>query len=646
MFFTNRGVNGGTPIWLLLGTVYIAMILDGTLKVIMLVFDALVITTCWIIGYFYPDLISEYSRGGNYFDTIAGLYIVGAILYVLFAFQGNLFKIDAETKKVRRLFDQTAIALVNTVDAKDAFSNGHSRRVAEYARKIAEHSGKSKAECDDVYYAALLHDVGMISVPEEIINKPGKLTSEEYNIVQGHAMFGSKILHSITEYPSLSIGAMYHHERYDGKGYPTKMKGEDIPEIARIIAVADAYDAMTSKRSYRDPIPQQSVREEIVKGAGTQFDPVFAKIMQHLMDLDTEYEMKEKGEAKELESKEEVVSTHFRDNVSEGILLTPEIRKITVKCGPHDKFIEKFEPALIIFDSLDGRYHEDEHEVKEMNYFEYGEFWFDGRNECTGARKTNIETDIKSRSAAEWVGNTTYEIEAVKKVDHVMIKISNEFRETTFIMALPDSSRYAYIGFSGENCRFTDFNIDIAEEPVSDDYIPRIAEKVSYITGPEGDIPNLQIDGYRTASTEGIPITDGMKVTFRTMSLPTARLVWHCAFMDIFFSDDKRIDGENYKEYALIRLDGESWEAVGTAENKLIVNLGDQFNGWASWKENNKKGIDVTVTFSRKGNKITTITENQGISIKNITTILEEEKDVYVGFTGDQCTITNIRVTR
>ncbi|MBO4882988.1 MAG: diguanylate cyclase, partial [Lachnospiraceae bacterium] len=154
------------------------------------------------------------------------------------------------------------------------------------------------------------------------------------------------------------------------------------------------------------------------------------------------------------------------------------------------------------------------------------------------------------------------------------------------------------------------------------------------------------VDGYRTAATEGIPITDGMKITFHTMSLPTARLVWHCAFMDIFYSSDKKQNGDDYKEYALIRLDGESWEAVGTAENKLIVNLSDEFDGWAAWKERNKKGIDVTVSFTRKGNKITTFTENQGISIKNITTILQEAEDVYVGFTGDQCTITNIRVTR
>ncbi len=138
-----------------------------------------------------------------------------------------------------------------------------------------------------MYYAALLHDVGKIGIDESIINKKGRLTEEEYEVIKQHPVMGNQILSSINEYPYLSIGAHYHHERYDGKGYPDKLKGEDIPEIARIISVADAYDAMSSNRSYREAIPQQLVREEIIKGAGTQFDPEIAGIMQHLIDIDT-----------------------------------------------------------------------------------------------------------------------------------------------------------------------------------------------------------------------------------------------------------------------------------------------------------------------------------------------------------------------
>ena len=139
----------------------------------------------------------------------------------------------------------------------------------------------------------LLHDVGKIGIPDTIINKPSKLSSEEYDIIKTHPVLGEKILRNITEIPNLLTGAKYHHERYDGGGYPEGLSGESIPLEARIIAVADAYDAMSSRRSYRDILPQEQVREEIVKGRGTQFDPVFADIMLALIDEDAGYLMRE-----------------------------------------------------------------------------------------------------------------------------------------------------------------------------------------------------------------------------------------------------------------------------------------------------------------------------------------------------------------
>ena len=140
----------------------------------------------------------------------------------------------------------------------------------------------------------LLHDVGKIGIPDAIINKPAKLTDEEYSIIQKHPVTGAKILKNITEFPKLSTGARWHHERYDGKGYPDGIAGEEIPTEARIIAVADAYDAMSSRRSYRDVLPQAKVREEVEKGKGTQFDPVFAEIMLSMIDEDRDYQMREK----------------------------------------------------------------------------------------------------------------------------------------------------------------------------------------------------------------------------------------------------------------------------------------------------------------------------------------------------------------
>jgi len=188
---------------------------------------------------------------------------------------------------------QTVEALASAVDAKDSYTHGHSSRVAKYAKQIAAFSGLSEEECDDIYLAGLLHDVGKIGIDDGIINKKGKLTDEEFEAIKQHPVLGDTILAKIKMSSNLSVGARHHHERYDGKGYPDGLAGEDIPKIARIIAVADAYDAMTSKRSFRDVLPQNQVRDELVKGCGTQFDPQYAKCMLDLMDMDEEYRMRE-----------------------------------------------------------------------------------------------------------------------------------------------------------------------------------------------------------------------------------------------------------------------------------------------------------------------------------------------------------------
>lgn len=193
--------------------------------------------------------------------------------------------------RLRQLSDQTIFALSCAIDAKDSYTNGHSRRVAQYSREISRRLGKSQEDQLDIYNVALLHDVGKIAIPESIILKPGKLTNEEFEIIKSHTTRGYEILKTISVMPSLYIGALWHHERYDGRGYPHGRAGEDIPEIARIICVADCYDAMSSDRSYRSALPQAVVRSEIEKGMGTQFDPQFARIMLTMIDEDKEYRM-------------------------------------------------------------------------------------------------------------------------------------------------------------------------------------------------------------------------------------------------------------------------------------------------------------------------------------------------------------------
>ncbi len=203
-------------------------------------------------------------------------------------------EVVAQQKKVERIMLQVVNALAGAIDAKDSYTNGHSARVAEYSRKIAARVGLSEEEQSNIYIMGLLHDVGKIGIPDDIINKPDKLSDEEYAIIKKHPLLGARILENITELPKLPTGARWHHERYDGKGYPDGIAGDKIPMEARIIAVADAYDAMSSKRSYRNVLPQAMVRAEIEKGRGTQFDPVFADALLSLIDEDTAYDMREK----------------------------------------------------------------------------------------------------------------------------------------------------------------------------------------------------------------------------------------------------------------------------------------------------------------------------------------------------------------
>lgn len=194
-------------------------------------------------------------------------------------------------KKNKELTTDMIKALVKTIDAKDPYTNGHSIRVAEYTRMLAEQAYMDSDELHNIYNIALLHDIGKIGIPDSIISKPGKLTDEEYNIIKGHTLTGAKILSEIKSAPELIYGAKYHHERYDGKGYPCGLKGEEIPEVSAIIAVADAYDAMTSNRSYRKLLPQETVKQEIEKGLGTQFNPKWGKIMLKLIEKDKDYKM-------------------------------------------------------------------------------------------------------------------------------------------------------------------------------------------------------------------------------------------------------------------------------------------------------------------------------------------------------------------
>ncbi|MCR5521535.1 MAG: HD-GYP domain-containing protein [Lachnospiraceae bacterium] len=197
------------------------------------------------------------------------------------------------TGEIKTLSVEVMEALAHTIDAKDEYTRGHSVRVAKYSRMLAEKMGLPAEQCENVYYMGLLHDIGKIGVPNEIINSPTKLTDEEYDVIKTHPGIGFDILAEMKSHPELSTGARWHHERFDGGGYPDRKTNEEIPLEARIIAVADSYDAMTSNRSYRKYMPQEKVRSEIEKNVGKQFDPEVAETMLGIIDGDVDYVLHE-----------------------------------------------------------------------------------------------------------------------------------------------------------------------------------------------------------------------------------------------------------------------------------------------------------------------------------------------------------------
>ncbi len=562
--------------------------------------------------------------------------------------ESELSHLKEQQKFSQRLFEQTATALVNAIDAKDEYSKGHSQRVADYSEKVARCLGKSEEDCRKIYYAALLHDVGKIGIADNIINKDCEPTEEEYKIIMEHPIIGEQILSSITEYPYLSIGAKYHHERYDGKGYPEGLKGEDIPEIARIIAVADTYDAMTSSRSYREALPMLVASEELTKAAGTQLDPRFVRIMQHVIDLEFDYGEMERTALKELAGSNDLVFKESRDEISAGKRITYYNTKVRFRCHMDEAGAKG--PALVLFDSFDGRYHEDEATANELRYYEYCELWLSGSVSGNGVRKveTKIYADDSKDPFFERTGNgdISYEVNAVKRQDHALITISDGKKIIEYIIALPDSSRFVYMALTGDNCTLRGVVADVSHEMIPEDYIPRIADKISYIDVPQGDIPNVQIDSYRTDASNGILISDEMDISFHTMSLPTASLIWHCAYIVLFSSLDGKVNGEDYTEYAMIRADGEYWDVDEQNNNKVIVHANDDFEGWDAWKKANKEGLDYVISIKKDDNLITVSTENAGLTIKNTTNFTNMPKNLYVALTGDQCAITNIRVNR
>ncbi len=194
--------------------------------------------------------------------------------------------VKAEREKLMTISMQTILSICHMVDARDSYTQEHSKRVAHYSCLMAKKLGWTTKRTKNLENMALLHDIGKVGVKDGILHKPSSLTDDEFTTMKDHTIIGASILEELTFIPGVSIGAKCHHERYDGKGYPYGLKGDEIPIEARIIGIADAFDAMNSRRVYSEKSEKKYILQELKNGRGTQFDPqlldVFLEILEDM----------------------------------------------------------------------------------------------------------------------------------------------------------------------------------------------------------------------------------------------------------------------------------------------------------------------------------------------------------------------------
>ena len=195
-------------------------------------------------------------------------------------------ELSESNERLERAYLDMVQTLRYTVEAKDTYTRGHPDRVSEYSVLIGEKLGLPEDQIKTLRIGGLFHDIGKIGIPDSILLKPDKLSDDEYSQIKNHPSIGAHILGSAEIFKDIIPVVKHHHERYDGNGYPSRLKGEEIPYIARIAAVADTFDAMTSRRSYRGPIDIEHVKEEIKRCEGTQFDPQIAEVFLDILNND------------------------------------------------------------------------------------------------------------------------------------------------------------------------------------------------------------------------------------------------------------------------------------------------------------------------------------------------------------------------
>ena len=501
-----------------------------------------------------------------------------------------------EQKKMKEIFEQAAEGIATIIEEKKESQKGHAERTANMARELAKKAGKNELDCDRVYYAAFLCDAGEAS------------------------------LSCIKAFPFLGETA-----RHVGKPY-----SEEVPELARIITVAKDFDLMINDPS----IPPFYVRDYFIREAGRKYDPVYSKLAVQILDLETNLGTFESA-AEEIET--ELECRNYRESVTSGINVSQYVTNITFDCESIvtdiDDGVKFSAPSIILFDSADRRVQKTNETIDFQKYLEYGEVWFDSHFISTGVR--NME--VRNVEACD-VDSGVYKITTCRFEDHILIKMQGNKKSFELIAALPSASKSVYLGITGENVHIKNIKIELTEQLTSEKDIPRIAEKINYINRIESDVPNVQIDKPLAVFTTGVEVKDKMKIYFHAQSLPDANLVWHCPYIILYYSDDKKVYGKNYREYAMVKFDGEDNGSNEYAENDFFMKKTESFKNWEEWENQNKAGYECQIEFFKSGSEVTLQTQNKGILIQNITKIKDGGREIYVALSGDQVALTDIRI--
>jgi HD-GYP domain-containing protein (c-di-GMP phosphodiesterase class II) len=301
VYTLNGNGNGAAMFWTMMLPIGISYFVSVKYGILLSIYYTIFFAAVFYTP-FFGQVVASYPQGftSRFPLMYASMAIFTAIAMVQYH-RGVLLENEYAEELNREVARQTQVAreradrlealseemvetLAVTIDAKDRYTNGHSFRVSWYSVALAQKLGWTEAEVKNLEREALLHDIGKIGVPDAVLNKPGRLTDEEFVIIQSHTTVGGSILSRSDNLLSAAQVALFHHERYDGRGYPEGRSGAEIPVHARVVAIADAYDAMHSDRIYRKGLPHDIIRQELIRGRGTQFDPDFLDAFLALFD--------------------------------------------------------------------------------------------------------------------------------------------------------------------------------------------------------------------------------------------------------------------------------------------------------------------------------------------------------------------------